>query len=202
MPDRPTGYYLANVREFVLGEAQNTVPYDAFMTLGNALPEVQRPLMIYMSGRSGSTLLSHILNDSGAVVSLSEPDVATQFSHFWSEPGGSRDNELRLLAQSAVRFLFKPYPSDNGKAHAIKFRAEGLRSMDLFQSALPEVKNLFSYRDALGWANSFYRILRNYQPNYSTVNDWLDMLEIPLKADLSYLVAYLETNQEAISIPE
>jgi hypothetical protein len=56
-------------------------PYEIFNQLASTLPEVHRPIFIYMSGRSGSTLLSHVFNDSNVVVSLAEPDVVTQFSH-------------------------------------------------------------------------------------------------------------------------
>lgn len=180
-----------------------TVPYEAFISLGDALPSVQRPIMIYMLGRSGSTLLSHILNESGAVVSLSEPDVGTQFTHFWSGSEGSRDDELRQLASSAARFLFRQYPTDDGKAHAIKLRFEGLRVMDLFQAALPGVRNLFSYRDPLGFINSFTRLmLKLGSPGVRPLGEQLHRAQERSQMDWSHLVVYLDDGQQDITEPE
>lgn len=188
-----------------LEHAQNVVavPYETFMRLGDDLPQVQRPIMVYMSGRSGSTLLSHILNESGEVVSLSEPEAPAQFSYLWNGPGSGREQELLRLARSAARFLFRPYPSDDGKAHAIKLRSEGVVAMDLFQTALPEAQNLFSYRDALGWTTSFYRIMtKDGFPETMTVSEWLARIRSYNQLDWSPQTAYLDPAQEDLSLPE
>lgn len=61
-----------------------------------------------MTGRCGSTLLSHVFNELGDVQSLSEPDVATQLCTA-RRADGSRDAELRALLDATV-LLFKPTP--------------------------------------------------------------------------------------------
>ena len=63
------------------------VPYETFRQLARALPEVQHLIVIYISGRSGSTLVSHVFNALDSVRSLAEPDVATQFVHLRSTDG-------------------------------------------------------------------------------------------------------------------
>ena len=47
--------------------------YEDFGRLAASLPDPERFIMIYMTGRCGSTLLSHAFNCVDGVVSLSEP---------------------------------------------------------------------------------------------------------------------------------
>jgi len=162
------------------------VPYETFNQLATTLPEVRRPIFIYITGRSGSTLLSHVFNDSKVVVSLSEPDVATQFLHLRYDSDRNREAELRQLAQSTVRFLFKSYHLNGNQAHALKFRSEGLRVMDLFQEVYPQAKNLFLYRDAIGWARSFYRIIKQNSPEFQSVDYYQGNFERIQAVDFSH----------------
>ena len=83
------------------------MPYDTFRQVARQLPEVEHLIMIYMTGRSGSTLLSQLFNQVDSILSLSEPDVATHFVHLRSADG-LRDTELRDLLDCTVRMLFKP----------------------------------------------------------------------------------------------
>jgi hypothetical protein len=129
------------------------VPYDTFRELARTLPAVKHLIMIYMTGRSGSTLLSHLFNELDTVLSLSEPDVATHFVHL-RNADGSRDAELRELLDSTVRFLFKPTAVKTPSIFALKLRNEGTQLMDLFQTTFPHAKNLFLYRDAIGYVQS------------------------------------------------
>lgn len=180
------------------------VPYETFNKLANSIPEVHHPIFIYMAGRSGSTLLSNIFNESRVAVSLSEPDVATQIAHLRYDVGASRIPEVRDLAQSTIRFLFKSYHTDGIQAHALKFRSEGIRIADLLQDAFPRAKNLFLYRDAISWITSFYQLIqRNYDmPDYSSVNAWIKRYETLKHADFSHLTSYLDKKCAKVSIPE
>jgi hypothetical protein len=134
------------------------VPFDTFRQLGRELPEVERLVMTYMTGRSGSTLLSHLFNTVDSVRSFSEPDVPTHFVHL-RRAEGLPETELRELLDSTVRFLFKPTPFKAPSVLALKLRGEGTQLMELFQASFPQVRNLFSYRGAFGFVRSFYRIL-------------------------------------------
>jgi len=179
------------------------VPYELFTRLASTLPEVHRPIFIHISGRSGSTLLSHVFNDSNVVISLSEPDVVTQFSHLCEGTAGNRDPELQRLAKSTVRFLFRQYHTEDIQAFAVKFRAQGVRVMDLFQDAFPGAKNLFLYRDAVGWATSFARVFRDMgSPESTLIGEWRSEMESYLHTDLSHFMAYLSPGREDIQIVE
>lgn len=180
------------------------VPYDTFIKLGNSIPEVHRPIFIYMTGRSGSTLVSHIFNESKVAVGLSEPDIATQLVHLRYDIGENRTSEIRTLAQCAIRLLFKSYHAVSIQAHALKFRSEGIRIMDFLQEIFPRAKNLFLYRDAISWVNSFYHLIqRNYDmPEYSSVNDWKKRYETQLHTDFSHLTEYIHDKCTKVTIPE
>jgi hypothetical protein len=175
------------------------VPYDTFRSLAQTLPPVQHLIMVYITGRSGSTLLSHVFNELDTVMSLSEPDVMTQFLHL---RGGdhTRDPELRELLDCTVRILFKPNPFKTPATYALKGRNETVQVMDLYQTTFPHVNNLFLYRDAAGFAGSFYRLLKNVQvPDYMAVGDYLAMFSAQLQTDLTPTLAYLEPDAEQIS---
>jgi hypothetical protein len=175
------------------------VPYETFTHLANTLPEVTQPIFVYSTGRSGSTLISHVFNESKVVASLSEPDAASQFVRL-RMGGNYQEAELCHLAQSTLRFLFKSYHTPEIQAHALKFRSEALRVMDFYQAAFPQGKNLFLYRDAMGFAASVYRIFKSVGvPEYSSVNDWLSRNETNFQWDFSHLRAYLDDGCEQIS---
>jgi len=132
------------------------VPYPTFRRVANTLPTVDHLIMIYITGRCGSTLLSQLFNELDDVLSLSEPDVGTQFVHL-RNADGSRDAELRDL------FLFKPTTTKTPSTYVLKQRNESLQVMDLFQATFPQAKNLFLYRDAIGWVTSFYYIFQRFE---------------------------------------
>jgi len=183
-------------------EAQRliAVPYGTFTALADSLPEIRLPIFVHITGRSGSTLLSHVFNESGIAASLAEPDVATQLVNL--RAAGTPEAELRSLAQSTVHFLFKSNHAEGVQAHAIKFRNQGVQVMDLFQATFPQGKNLFLYRDAIGFATSFYRLFKKSGASeYSLFDDWQSRFGAFLAADLSYLADYLDEGHEEISLP-
>lgn len=178
------------------------IPYDTFQRLAHALPTFQHLIVIYMSGRSGSTLLSHIFNELDTTCSLAEPDVATQFVHLRSADG-RRDTELRDLLDCTVRFLFKPTARKTPTTYALKLRNEGLRVMDLFQATFPHAKNLFLYRDAVGFVTSFARILRRVGiPEYMPMDDYFTFFSALINRDFTHMVTYLDSGTNQVSIPQ
>jgi len=176
------------------------VPYAEFITLAQQLPPVDNLIMIYMTGRSGSTLLSKIFNEVQNVVSLAEPDVPVQFIHLRT-PDGQRDAELIELLQCTVRFCFKPTDRKEASIYALKLRSEAVQMMDLMQAAFPQVKNLFLYRDVIGWVASFVRLFRHdgvFEP--TPVNEWLAFIKVLFTQDLTYITAYLPPGTTHISL--
>ena len=137
-----------------------TLPFPLFNELAKELPAIPRPIFIHITARSGSTLLSHVLNASGLVKSLAEPDVVSQFASLRYQSETVEEAELRELADSTMRFLFKGYHQPGILSHAVKFRNQGTLVMDVFQSAFPQGKNIFLYRNVVDFVSSFQRILR------------------------------------------
>jgi hypothetical protein len=176
------------------------VPYADFRQIAKTLPPVRHLIMMYISGRSGSTLLSHVFNELDSVMSLSEPDVITQFVHL-RDADHTRDAELRELADCTVRILFKPNPYKSPATYAIKFRMETVLAMDLFQGAFPHAKNLYLYRDAEGFVRSFYRVLKDAPEMQSMpVSDFLVWFQGMFNYDFSRMRIYLDPGSETISL--
>jgi hypothetical protein len=176
------------------------LPYDSFIRLAHELPPVSHLIMIYMTGRCGSTLLSHVLNELDSVLSLSEPDVATQFVHLRSAYSG-REAELRQLLDCVVRVLFKPTPHKTPAACALKLRSEGTQVMDLYQAIFPQAKNLFLYRDAIGWVTSFYRIFsRGDAPKPIPLDELRWAFEVLYAYDPTRLIGLLEPGATELSL--
>jgi hypothetical protein len=175
------------------------VPYNSFTQLARDLPKVNHLIMIYMTGRCGSTLLSHVLNELETVLSLSEPDVATQFVHLRSVYG-RRDPELRELLDCTVRILFKPTSFKTPSTFALKLRSEGTQVMDLFQATFPQAKNLFLYRDAIGWVTSFYRIFsRGDLSKPMPLDEFRNLFRLLFNYDFTQLATYLDEDTTEIS---
>lgn len=133
------------------------VPYE---TLEALLTEEkiasERVVLLYSTGRCGSTLLSHVLNLSPSVVSFAEPDVFSQLVKLRAS-GKLTDSEtarwlricLLTMAANAGRRGFERY--------VFKFRSYVLSVSDLLHSVVPEATTLFLYRNARTWAQSFSR---------------------------------------------
>jgi hypothetical protein len=113
-------------------------------------------VLLYSTGRCGSTLLSHVLNLSPSVVSFAEPDVFSQLVKLRAS-GTLSDDEtaswlricLLTMAANARRHGFSRY--------VFKFRSYVLSVSDLLRSAVPDAGTLFLYRNARSWARSFSR---------------------------------------------
>jgi hypothetical protein len=168
------------------------MPYDTFCELAHTLPEVPQLILIFSIARSGTTLMSHVLNQLDSVVSFSEPDAASQFVKMRSADG-SRDAELIELLDCTMRMLFKSGGSKTPTNYAVKFRAETIEALDLYHAAFPQAKKLFLYRDAIGVIASFYRLFKQAElPDTMPVDDYIALFGQMMHPDfwqkLSYLV--------------
>ena len=133
-----------------------TLPYETFTELSGRLAPIHRLIMVYMTGRCGSTLLSHALNQLDSVASLSEPAAPGQFAYLKSAYRG-REKELSALLEATIRFVFKTVSAKQPVAYALKPPIETLQAIDLFEGIFPHAKNLFLYRDTVGWVSSVFR---------------------------------------------
>lgn len=133
------------------------VPYTTLTALTEALPAPRVPLvLIYSTGRSGTTLLSKAFQQVGAVSSLSEPDVYTQAVALRAQDP-TRDVELAALLASTSRLLFKPASAGDALLWVLKFRSFCIEVADLLDSRSAPVRNIFLYRDLRPWMVSIMR---------------------------------------------
>ncbi len=180
-----------------------TLSFHSFNQLAKQLPAVRRPIFIHITGRSGSTLLNHALNASGLVNCLAEPDVVSQFASLRHQSDTVQEAELQELADSTMRFLFKDHHEPGVQSHAVKFRNQGTLVMDLFQSMFPQGRNLFLYRDVVGFVSSFQRILRNVGlPESKPFMEWRDEFQSYLAGDLSHFSRYVGGEQVELTIAQ
>ena len=178
-----------------------TLPYEQLHRLAAHLPEVEHPIFVYTTGRSGSTLLHHAFNESQHVVSLSEPDAPTQLANLRHGTDGRRDVEICDLARSVTRFFFRAYPRDGLVTCAVKLRSHGTQVMDLFQLAFPRARNIFLYRQALAYVASGHRIYeKEGRVEFVSFEAWRARLEPSWGAVLSHLARYLERDDEPLSL--
>lgn len=128
-------------------------------------PPVPPVVLIFSIGRCGSTLLSHALNTVPGVWCLSEPDAFStlimQHYHSRQRSDFPRAQIIRLI-RACTRLQFRPPTDRQATVFAMKFRSHAIFQADLYHQALPEAACLFLYRDALGWANSIYSMMRQY----------------------------------------
>ena len=133
------------------------VPYAILHALADAVElDPQRIILFYSTGRCGSTLFSHVLNQTPAVVSFSEPDIFTQLVKLRTA-GQSTDAEITALLYDSLMIMSAHARQQRFEYWAFKFRSYVLSVSDLLYQAMPTAKLLFLYRNALTWARSFSR---------------------------------------------
>jgi len=133
------------------------LPYDTLHSLAREVVlDAQRIILFYSTGRCGSTLVSHVLNQTPAVVSFSEPDVFTQLVMLRTAHQSS-DAELTTLLYDCLMIMCANAQRQGFEYWAFKFRSYVLSLSDLLYQAVPSAKLIFLYRNALTWARSFSR---------------------------------------------
>lgn len=133
------------------------VPYATLHALARAVElDPQRIILFYSTGRCGSTLFSHVLNQNPTIVSFAEPDVFTQLVMLRTA-GQSNDAEITALLYASLMIMCTHAQQHGFQSWAFKFRSYVLSVSDLLYQAVPSAKLLFLYRNALTWARSFSR---------------------------------------------
>ena len=89
------------------------------------------------------------------------------------------------------------------QAQAIKFRNQGALVMDVFQTAFPQGKNLFLYRNVVDFVASFQRILRRAGlPEHKPFTEWRAEFQAYLAGDLTHMRRYVDDEQAVLSLAE
>ncbi len=133
--------------------------------------------IIYSTGRCGTTLANHVLNGSDEIWCLSEPDVLDDVAQ-WD--GAERADLMQALA----KVFFAMRAKETAHTLGVKLRSQSLFCAAAFEEAYPEARNIFMYRDAIGWANSIYAFIGKFgfsAPYHAAIRDeiWTTMFREP-----------------------
>lgn len=134
---------------------------DAVNYLAADLPEPDNLLMIFMIGRSGSTLLNQILSRIEGVGSYSEPEVFKHLTLVAQYDPVSAEG-WRNVIQSTVRIW--QYINRHNHTLGLKFARLANDILPQYYDAFPDAKYIFSYRQGLSWAQSNYDHLQRTYP--------------------------------------
>jgi hypothetical protein len=141
------------------------VPLAALAALARSVPGPEHVILVFSTGRCGSTLVSQALSAVPGVWSLSEPDAYTRLASEGlraTKRAGYTPEETVRLIQACTRLQFRPPSGVKVHTLALKFRSQASFQAALYHRALPEASFVFLYREALSWAQSFYRMLRKF----------------------------------------
>lgn len=163
----PSGTDLAEssfyfVTQYHRAEQLLKVPLTELAALTDALPDPPVAI-IYSMGRCGTTLASRALNESPLAWSLSEPEVFNHQSLILPPDSPVRCADLvRML----IRLIFAQRARREATTLALKLRSQSTFHMQQFIDARPDARAVFMYRDAIGWGQSVYQFLAEF--------DWED----------------------------
>jgi hypothetical protein len=124
-------------------------------------------IQIYSVGRSGSTLLCKAFGEVEDIASFSEPGALSNLL-FLRELDGSRDQEITRLIRSCIQMDCK---LQRAKTYVVKWPSWNIHFADLIQTAFPYTRNIFLYRDAELWANSWHRIYTKAHIDFDAIAD-------------------------------
>jgi hypothetical protein len=133
------------------------LPFADFLTLARQIPLPKNLVVLYSTGRCGSTLASRILARIPDVWSISEPDCLTNFA---LQRGEMSDEIMVDILSAAMRFICLPASIAKIETVVVKPRSEQVFLMAKTAKALPEIRNLFMYRAAAGYVNSISRMVQ------------------------------------------
>jgi hypothetical protein len=130
-----------------------TVSFDDFISLSRGIKTNHKIVQLYNMGHCGSTLLHNVFNMVPDVLCLSEPKVFFDLAIARHE----QDHTLLLeLARAAMPFMSLLAHPRRSTVLVLKHFSQANSILPLMRQALPDACNLFLYRDAMSWANSYY----------------------------------------------
>ncbi|HET6212353.1 MAG TPA: hypothetical protein VFE14_05715 [Micromonosporaceae bacterium] len=148
-PVRAPFYFQA---QYEAAQALVAVPYRALHDLADRVRmDAANLILVYSTGRCGSTLVSRAFAGAEGVRSLSEPDVFTQLIAL-RETGRCDTAELSELLRSCARLV-----CGGQQRVAVKFRSFVVELAEVFHRHYPAAKNVFLYRGGYAWSRSTMR---------------------------------------------
>ncbi|XP_035692948.1 uncharacterized protein LOC118427320 [Branchiostoma floridae] len=177
------------VRETLRSTAEELLVIP-FSELADVATEVAKDVehvttvFLHHTMRCGSTLLVKALQASGEMHTISEPDVHTNFAHYALQKDPSSDDEEMLktvIRHTNTLFNYTLLQDNPSKTiTCYKLRGQVLPIADLLQTALPRVKNIFLYRDVIGYVDSSIHLMAGGRY-------WKYWLQTTLKRDVKYV---------------
>jgi hypothetical protein len=149
------------------------LPLTALAALTDNLPDPPVAI-IYSMGRCGTTLASRALNESPAAWSLSEPEIFNHRSLILPPDAPVPGSDL---VRMFIRLIFAQRARRDATTLALKLRSQSTFHMQQFIDARPDARAVFMYRDAIGWGQSVYQFLAEFDweddiPAGNRLNRW------------------------------
>ncbi|XP_078613911.1 uncharacterized protein LOC144883352 [Branchiostoma floridae x Branchiostoma japonicum] len=177
------------IREPLMSTAEELLVIP-FSQLADVATEVAKDVehvttvFIHHTMRCGSTLLVKALQASGEMHTISESDVHTNFSRYALQKDTSLDEKemlMTVIRHTNTLFNYSLLQDDPSKTiTCYKLRGQVLPIADLLQTALPRVKNIFLYRDVVGYVDSNLHLMAEGR-------FWKYWLQTALKRDVKYV---------------
>lgn len=143
-----------------------SMPLATALHLAEQVPEPRQHVLLFMTARSGSTLLNQILSRLDGVASFSEPGTFRHLARLCDAAGTAADCSQRMRACFKLQGLAHP-----GDTLGIKLRHRSLDDIAHYQRAFPSGRFIFMYREATAWMKSMYRMLLVFMTDDSTPPD-------------------------------
>jgi hypothetical protein len=121
--------------------------------LADGIQHSIRIVHLFNIGHCGSTLLHNVINAGGEAWSLSEPKFTFDLAK--NRDFVSDDRRLALARAGVACLSLLPRVSER-KMVVIKHFSQATKIFGSWFAATPGAPNLFLYRDAYSWTNSFY----------------------------------------------
>jgi hypothetical protein len=131
--------------------------FDDLIAASHAITPPENLSFLFSTGRCGSTLASRIFAQLPDVWSLSEPDAVTSIAVARLTHPRS---DLVTLLRAATLWTCRPPAGRAPRSIILKPRSELTLIAELCQEAFPQSRNVFMYRDLLGYANSMSKFLQ------------------------------------------
>lgn len=139
-------------RQFRSARNALVVPFADLPALTEAAVKPAKTLLIFSTGRCGSTLFSRVLQTIPGVWSLSEPDA---FTNLAAQRHTLPKELTETLLHAALAFSYRPASPQS--IFAVKFRSEVSFHMQAHLETFPNAVACFLHRDLEGFANSSYK---------------------------------------------
>jgi hypothetical protein len=135
------------------------VPWNELTELAQCVPLPKNLIFVFNIGRSGTTLVSHMLGHVEGVLSLSEPNAHLDATRSRYINGVALTREL---ISASTRLLCRQPDGSVPDTLAIKLYSQSLFNCADFHHEFPQAKYVFLYRDATSWANSTFKMAKGY----------------------------------------